>query len=526
MANPPITISHPSVPKLKEVSPTLTADPQTGYIISDKKVKVPFKSREARNSASLSTDVMVNRVQLVSPDSPYFNAIDRVKTPPSQLPQIEQQGGICQTIPFLHMIQSQLDYPIDYNFLWKCASPLPNLGAPLGALGDLVTNTISLGNGTSYNRLINILYSTECIPVHIACPSDKAQIVGDTTDSRDCNNPCNPSIRIQTVALSPPVGEQQLCDRLNKLGPMMVGCRGLVLRQLSAMVILYVFRDAKNITWDDVNYLDHDALDFLLEETTSILQRLDWQTRGHAVTLKGCKDGKFIIQNSYGECPDAEMTYEDLIKDFDVYDSVFDISNQVNCGHFYPVVTKCPGIENSPECKNLKCKEMGYDKIKDNTENTDCYCECIEVTPQTGPVGTSPTPIRECLNSGQPVQRVYNHRTKKCECPKPADSDYEYIGDDCCLVEKTGYWCEEILCDSNWYKVKLGSGRATMRKAIDSIGYPNPAVIATPIKASPPNCELDTLPPECSGEYNKYLKAREEIVKQFNVVQVHSIKIL
>jgi hypothetical protein len=525
-----INFAHPSSNKLKQILPTITVDPSTGYILVSKKTKVSIKASKISNSTSLSKNVMIDKLQIVDPQFLLSNRINissftareapntRVGTPPDELPSINQNGGICQTMPFLHTIQSQLDYPMDYNFLWKCASSLPNPVNLFGVLGDTVTNTVSFGTGTSYNKLTNILYGDgRCISTQKICPEDvKVQEVGISSDSSDCDNPCNQGIKITTRILPPPSTEQELRDRLNNFGPMAIGCRGLTVRRLSAMARLTI-RDDTPPKWEDLKNLDHDGLDAILEENTSTISRAGWLLAGHAVTITAAKDGQFVVKNSFGDVPDCIMSYDELKRDFEVYDSIFNLDARLNYAHLYPEVTKCPGISSLAECIQAKCIDRGYDKVKDPPSDK-CECECDEVTPSGS-----------CTNAGSPVQKVYNPITRKCECPRPLSYFTYYEGDDCCLKEKPLQWCEELFCykTSDFYVVNIGVGGRSELEAVGKV----PGVLTRDVnivrpESPPPSCPITTLPPECSGVYREYTEARQAIVAQFNIVNINEIKIL
>lgn len=416
------TYYHPSLPNLKQTRPTFTFS-ETGLATPNKRVSFYIKESQAANAAVASDTVMVNGSHSIKNNTTFFNTI---KTPHQDLPSLDQEGGICQTIPFLHMIQSQVDFPIDYELLWDCLPSTPSFG--IGPIGEtLFFSFYSLNS--SYCKLFNLVFSgNNCIPVgEIKCPdTSKSQRPGKDTD-KSCEGFCLRKVRIEAIKLPPVSSEQDLCERLNTYGPLSIIAGSLTTKKLT---LLNKYPD-QYPTWESVKNLTDEQIDTEYPNLES--------DGGHATTITACVNGKFIIKNSWGQDnANIEISWNDINNYFELYSNTMDLGtkmrNEANLTNYVLKVRECFSGGGSVLCDEEQCKEAGYDgaKPRANVNEGECECECDTII----------------NNNGNSVQRVFNQQEKKCECPPENLSYYDY-DENCNEIPVDGHWCLGKWCENS-----------------------------------------------------------------------------
>lgn len=443
-----INFSHPSVVKLKNIRPVV-AYSISGLIMLDKDVYIPIKSRQSANSAISSQDVSINGIYTLRRERDGSYPINRnlisskipsgtnlsllsnsnpsiLPTPPEKLPDILQQSGICQIVPFLHMIQSQLDWNMDYESLWKCL-PTDLSTDPVINLSDII-----MWN-SSYKKYWNLLFSNKCFVVNEIpkkCPAPETQYVGNEKTEADCNNPCSRRIKIKTVQLPRIKSEKDLCDRLTNFGPVPMGSFGTTTAKLTLLAY-------GEHTWDDIKNMTFNQVKNLINQfNPAVANSLGFGFGlGHAVTIISCTNGVFTVKNSWHGDTEFNLSWEDIKKHFSINPTPPRESGTIfpAAFNYYPFVEECDSDADSLACREEKCKLAGYDGFVNSPDpnDCDCYCEEIEVP--------SSQPGAECLNAGQKVQKVigfeYDDKfgwVKKCVCPEHSQPELFYYGKDCC----------------------------------------------------------------------------------------------
>jgi hypothetical protein len=459
-----INYFHPSVNTFKSL-PSYPSRGDTGSINTKNPIDTTIKtSNEAAHASIADKNVMFNGIYALDSNSPQLSSL--VKT--TDLPAIDQQGDECQIISFLHMIQSQLDFPMDYNHLLNClpSTPPPKIKYPWSA--DLM-------KGTAYYQLGHLLHSPgKCFSVgKLVCGKGDQQNIGVNFGSTNCDDPCSTTIRIESRIIEPTKTYEELCSRLQQMGVVSLHTVGITSRRVNVASVY-------NIPWDEIKDYDHDELDSVTGQQTSEEQRNKWNTIGHELSVVGCSDNrKIIIKNSLGgEDALVYIPYADIVDSANNFVLPREQNKPNKLWHnIYPVVKKCPDISTSVECRNLICKEAGYDKAKPSIVAGECECECDVIA--------SPTPtfgIGECLNSG-PVQKIFDPIIGRCRCPDPPDVGH-YYDQNCCLKEAQGSWCDGDFgdCINGSYSEFLMSTAAIAWKSHFSCGERAPC----PPPPSPP----------------------------------------
>lgn len=422
-----------------------------GSLILDRNINnIVIKSKGALNSAIASRDVSINGSYTLKrkrdgsfPDNPRrfteFSALTTLPTPSEQLPTIIQKSGICQTIPFLHAIQSQLSWKMDYESFWNC---IPD---------DLTPNPF-YNITIAYRKLYNLLFSNQgkCFSAYEIsknCEGFDTQAVGDQSRVIECDNQCNKSIKITAQKLPPINNEQDLCNRLNNFGPVPLEVKDVMSRRL--LFLMYeVVNEGQYNTWESVKDLDFYTINSLYPAIAS-----DTDSCNHVITILSCTDGIFKIINSWDYKQELFLSWEDLDKYF-----VIRVKKEtlyfpgttwgIPVGstvkeypvlpiNYYPFVEECFSSADAPECKAEKCQQAGYDGFRESEDSDDCECYCEDVIipdvafPTDDPV--NPKPQLPCLNIGQVVPKIVEFRytslnklIKKCVCPEHPEPDKFY----------------------------------------------------------------------------------------------------
>lgn len=495
-----ISFSHPSVESQKPVRPNVTIS-ENGFITLDKKVSVSIKSKEAPNGAAAGQDVAINGTHEIK-NLEAIAANSLVKT--TTLPQIEQKGGICQTIPYLHMIQSQLDFDIDYDSLWQCI--------PTNLTGSVPADLLSLiGREPAYSKLYNLLFSSgTCfsvgeIPKKCNVEDETQRVGGPDNNSYSCDSACSRRIKITTISTPPIRTEKDLCDRLNNLGPMLMSSTFSTTHKLT------VLSENKDLTWDDIKDMDFAQLNNLLSDYSKLSTSL--LPNGHVVTITSCVNGVFTVRNSWVGEKEFQLSWSDIQQDFNINGYIIENLYAVPIHRYYPVVEECEyiGDRNSKSCKDIHCIELGYDGAKPNSDPDECECYC---EPVTAPAKSKNLPWKNCINAGQTVQKELKYDLdlsgpeyiykKECNCPEhPQPDKYRYDGPDCCEISLVGTWCKRYYCDqTNRYYMNgvevEGSSQEFEQIGESAVGWEKGSIYGSIYPRKVP-CVKEEMPPICSG---------------------------
>lgn len=454
-------INHPSEKRFADIHTTILIN-EFGLMESDRPIKIFIKDKSSPNGSIASGDVVVKGSY--TPKSFRDIKLNTTKLC-NNFPTLSQDIGMCQSFPFLHIIQSQLNFPMDYKSLWDC------LDGNREPYDDYGPNRQRSG----YARLFDLLLSGKCFRVkQDPCRDEIGETrIGSKNFKPDCNNPCDFRFKIRTVKEPKVTTEQELCERINTLGPRQINSWGLTTMKL---LVLRDKEKGSHLTWDDVKDMSFSELNTYLVEP--------WSTTspgtGHALTIMACEDGKFQVKNCWGANNEIIwFSFADLKKYFlDINDfgagglitSVFGFNLD-----YYPIVEPC--TENYPDpsrsdfinpkppvdlnkCKEDICKSKGYDILKaDSSHECDCdeccYCDCDQVA--------VPNDAALCLNKGQIVKRIMRQlpdsTRKRCYCPNHSNPNfYEYVEKSylnsqkipqryCCEQAFAGAWCEKIYCE-------------------------------------------------------------------------------
>lgn len=130
---------------------------ETGAIISGKIPKTYIKDNYSLNSSVASKDIMINN---------HYSTIYNISVSNyNNLPIINQgPNECCQLIPFIHAIQNQLNFPIDYEKFINCIPTKPSNNIPKNLLNNLQLDT-TYQVDRNYIKLFNLLYSGACFEV-------------------------------------------------------------------------------------------------------------------------------------------------------------------------------------------------------------------------------------------------------------------------------------------------------------------------------------------------------------------------
>lgn len=425
-----------------------------GLLLLDRNINnISIKSKGALNSTVASQDVSINGSYTLRrkrdgsfPDNPRqfaeFSTLTVLPTPPEQLPTITQKSGICQILPFLHAIQSQLNWKMDYESFWHC-------------LPENLTPNPFYNTSIGYRKLYHLLFSNQgtCFSAYEIpknCEGFATQSVGDSSRVIDCNNQCNRSIKITTQKLPPINSEQDLCDRLNNFGPVVLESRDIMSRRL-LFLMWEVANGGQYNTWESVKDIDYNTIKSLYPSIADDSDRLD-----HALTIVSCTDGIFKVINSWEYEQELNLSWEDLDKYFIIRSKTetlyfpgttwgIPVGSRVTTYpvlpiNFYPFVEECSSSADAPECKAEKCKQAGYDGFIESEDPDDCECYCEDIAvpdvafPTDEPI--NPKPLLPCLNIGEIVPRIvelrytdpttYTNLIKKCVCPEHPQPDKFY----------------------------------------------------------------------------------------------------
>lgn len=441
---PKIVFNHPSVKRLQITGPNITFS-SSGLLQSDKRISFFIKNKSAQHGSVASKDLSINGHYYLKSS---YN-INNNFIPNNNFPNLQQFGGMCQTIPFLHMIQSQIYFPIDYNALWSCIEADFNIN---GSILTNITNFLGDEGGINYTKLYNLLFSGKCFPIkEDICRDNTLQPIGLYSE-KNCDNKCHLRIKIHTIKESPIYTEEDLCERINSLGPRLVGCYGLT------TIRLQVLNKNPNLTWDIVKNMSLEELNNYLPQPYSSTRFL-----GHALTIIGCSDNKFQLINSWGSNNFLSVTYEELLSNFELHKSIVGNALQVITGltdlyDYYPVVEPCLPLPDRDltECRDNLCKDKGYDGglkmdwLDNDSEECDCYCDKV-IAPETENV--SVITVVPCVNAGDEIDKIYAPSDSilikaKCVCPPhPIPEFYYYAGENCCETYTLGSWCEQLYCE-------------------------------------------------------------------------------
>jgi hypothetical protein len=437
--NSPI-IYHPSVKRFTDAS-NITLS-QFGILESNQPINFFIRDKSSQNGSVSSKDVSINGTYTVGS----FKDIKiNTNTLYNNFPTLAQTDPICQIIPFLHIIQSQLNFSMDYQHLMNCLSDNYNIN---GLFFVNIMETLIEG---AYLKLFDLLFSGKCFSIKedpCRLNIDGSQAISLEYEKKDCDNPCFTKIKIKTIQESNIYTEQDLRDRINTLGPKPIRCYGLTTMKLD------VLNYNNDLSWNDVKNMSFAQLnDLLIVKWTNLIGS------GHGVTIIGCENGQFQIKNSWGDSTNEtiSISFDDIVEHFILNFSGLDRVATNFLGiylNYYPVVELCDQrgrLDPIPElrpCREQICKEKGYDKVKSGDGIFDeCYCECSEVTtPMDAP--------SYCLNKGQKVQRVSDGESIGCDCPDHPNFDfYKYYDKKdkdgqtyCCERAFEGKWCEKKYC--------------------------------------------------------------------------------
>lgn len=495
-----VNFAHPSVEKLKDTPPNITIS-KFGLIESDRPRRlITIKNKKSLNGSVAGKDVSVNGTyQLKSFDS--IQNFKQLQVNSRGLPDISQQSGICQTIPFLHMIQNQLDFQMDYDSLWQCIDV--NLTNNLFVNLDILIShkLFDIRNSLSYPKLFNLLFSPgRCFSANeipSKCTDKDAQPVGDPEkQNKDCNNTCSRQIRITTTILPKINNEKDLCDRLNNLGPCPLGVRGLSSLKVTLLSL-------GGFTWEDVKDMDFETVKslfpkFLGDGLTTIGQ-------GHMLTITSCTNGVFTVKNSNIGDKEFLLSWQDIQESFTINPEAIPTLLGVELLSYYPVVEECSSIAKSPECEEEVCIAAGFDGRKYNPDSDECECYCNKAL---APAYLPDRQWVKCLNKGKFVQKVHSYDidtgTKRCVCPEhPEPELYYYYGEDCCETDWSGSWCERIFCKkTNRYYTNgntiEGSATEYKSKGEFAVAWERTNYSANASLRKVP-CFKEEMPPICSG---------------------------
>lgn len=484
--SPNIVYKHPSVSRLKTEVPYVVTMSLSGLGTTTRPINFE-KSREAPNGATPTKDVKSNNIQGMS-------IIDTNLSEPISilsefqgginLPPVTQTGPVCQIIPMMHAIQHQLDFPMDYNQFLNCLPKNPNSRNPFG-------NQHGNQGNTAYDQLYYLIntVSNKCYPVgKKPCAESEPQTVSVSNDPRECQaDGCTPSVRLSFKKLNKPNNFQSLKDMLDKLGPLPTTTNSNIDgRRLTAAY-------DTNTPWNEVKDLDDDALDQLFENDPDFSRDQNW---GHALTITGYdNNGNVELTNSWGSPPQKiTMPYSDFIKHFKPPGDKD--KDQPELG-YYPVVTKCRGIDQSSECKRLFCIKQGYDDVKENADPDKCECDCNTLTDIQSATG-----IGDCLFFE--VKKVYNPKSKRCECPDDTPAGWEYDSN-CCLKFLGTSWCETKWCEETQELYRTGNCIEGTDSQYTQALRNNEGAFGeryTPCHKRNFTCTKETMPRECSGSYD------------------------
>lgn len=454
--NSPI-IYHPSVKRFTDASNIILS--QFGMLESNQPINFFVRDKSSQNGSVSSKDVSINGSYTVGS----FKDIKiNTKTLYNNFPILFQVDPICQIIPFLHTIQSQLNFPMDYQSLMNCLSSNYNIS------GLFFVNIMETFVKSSYLKLFDLLFSGRCFSIkEDPCRSNTdSKIISIENSKKDCDNPCSTKIKIKAIKEPEIYTAQDLCERINTLGPKLLGSYGLTSMKLE------VLNQIDNLTWNDVKNMSFSQLnDYISGQWTQL-----FAATGHSLTIIGCENGEFQIKNSFGVANEIiSVTFDDIVKYFILnFSGIRGVATTfvgINL-NYYPVVELCSQrgrLDPIPElrpCREEICKDKGYDGVKSGDGIFDeCYCVCDEVTtPMDAP--------SSCLNKGQKVQKVVNDESSGCDCPNHPNSDfYEYNS----IEDKDGqtYCCERVL-QGKWCETKYCSETDTYyTTGVEQSGYAN-----------------------------------------------------
>jgi hypothetical protein len=497
--------AHPSVQKLKVLPPNLEIS-KYGLLEFDKPVKFVIKNNESPNGSVASKDVAVNGTYALKSSQ----GLNRTGSPNNKYPTIDQAGPYCQILPLFHMIQSQLNFPIDYESLFSCLDDSFIYSAGPSQFGP---GEESLG----YVKLHNMLFGKKCFSVknNICFDQNEVSKVGRSTDKSDCDNPCHVKIKITALKEPPIKTEKDLCDRIKSLGPKGIGSYGLTTMKLELL------SQKRDWTWDMVKTMPFDILNIHLKEpyTTTI-------GLGHFLTIVGCSNGKFEIKNSWGKDNESiSISYQDITEHFNLGDGLVDSLINRSLGlylNYFPLVEICstPSVSDLQKCKEDLCKEKGYDGAKPSSVERECECYC----------DPSASAHSSCNNKGQSVQKVFSINHKKCICPEHPDLDKFYYvaeGDSCCERSWRGSWCEKKYCPQTKLYYTTGMEKRGYAEEYQQLEAAQLATdwerISDPFDNNEPRtnpCLADDIPPICSGFSSNISSSAQSL---FNIASVTNI---
>ena len=523
-----ISFAHPSVTKLKDTLPNITIS-KSGLIESDRpRSLITIKDKKSVNGSVAGKDVSINGTYKLKSFDVIQNqniSFKQFGLQSQNLPDISQQSGICQSIPFLHMIQNQLDFHMDYDSLWQCVD-INWTGNLMMDFYDIVVFSTLFGikDKLAYPRLFNLLFSpNKCFSVNEIppkCTDTDPQLVGNFEKKKDCINPCSRRIRIITAILPNINNEKDLCDRLNNLGP----CP-LVVSGLSALKVQLLSDGEFEFTWEDVKDMDFETVRNLFPES----ERAGLTTirRGHMVTITSCTNGMFTVKNSNIGETEFILSWQDIQESFVINPDLLSTLFGLDLLSYYPVVEECQSIAKSPECEEEVCITAGFDGRKYNPDSDECECYCNKVL---APASLPDASWMTCLNAGTFVQKVsgYDYGTddsKKCVCPDhPEPEFYYYTGEDCCELDWPGSWCERVFCNkTNTYYLNgntiKGEASEYKQKGELAVGWERDRFISNAPRKIP--CVKEDWPLICSGLYEP---APSGLQSTFNIISASSLK--
>lgn len=396
------------------------AQPETVISISgrrkDKSGPIYFREKTAQNSVVAGTDVMVNNFFFARMNTQSDSGIQTV----SDLPNTNQgPQGICFMMPFLNMIQSQLDFPMDYNKFLECLSPSGNgssresdeydnldpelkNSANRACEADIRWNETHPNSTTNrdcdyHKKFATLLYSKKCFPVYESLSRDP--LCGDEDSEETVKNPINKEcsrcpkehIKIQFISHDRAAYYKDLCETISTYGPQYLALEDNLYLKIYLMHL-------HNDTFDRFDAMSREELIELIPEDKreSVIEDSEI---GHAVTITNCEgpdennNYTFTIRNSWGTSSTTnnfQITRKEVTgpteseEAMDLLLGVIDIVGGFESHKTSIKITKCTDIIESPNDTNCnqdsRCKELGYDKAKNPIENNeDCPCECETV---------------------------------------------------------------------------------------------------------------------------------------------------
>lgn len=380
--HPSLSIFKPSS-KLSEIS-------DSGDVLHSKKLFI--KEQQAQHSAVNNKNIFINNIQTL-------RELSSLDYDLSTLPVVHQhENPCCQIIPFLHMIQAQLDFPLDYEKFLQCipAEPLPPERLPINWY-KIPTDKDST---TDHYRIAQLLFSGKCFKVHesVETPCNEMQFF-DEIDDKDCSE-CHKGfgiyIKVIFLNISSPEYINIDCDKL--FFPRCFVIHGIDAVKFSLMNLTYSnpnFPDP--LTWDDLKDMNAANLIELAQNYGIELPPQDeWYKNAHALTALSCSKDEndcyeIILKNSYGN-KNHITTYKTCSANFwkdQFQKSIFPrILLKINK---YCVIKRSISDNEYSECLNNECRKILYSYYDPNSTN-DCKCKDDNVTFPTETT-TTPTPL-------------------------------------------------------------------------------------------------------------------------------------